>query len=69
MKSPDKFLIAIVVGIVALVLVVFAVTLARGAPEYKAHDNPEGGDFNYLQAIHNEDYKRAYSYLSSNLKD
>ena len=69
MKSPDKMLTAIVVGIIALVLIVFAVVLTRPEVEYRTDDTPEGVAFNYLLAIQNEDYDKAYGYLSPLLKD
>ena len=69
MKPPDKFLMGITIGVIVLVAVVFAVVLSRPAVEYKPGDSPEGIAFNYLLAIQNEDYERAYSYLSTHLQD
>jgi hypothetical protein len=59
-KSTDKFLIGIVVGIVLLVVAAFVVTLTRPEPTYQAKDTPEGVAHNYHQ--------RAYGYLSPTLK-
>ncbi len=67
MKSSDKFLIAIVVGIILLVVVAFALTLNRDEPEYMAEDTPDGVAFNYLLALRKEEYERAYGYLSPDL--
>ena len=68
MKSTDKFLIGIVVGIVLLVVAAFVVTLTRPEPTYQAEDTPEGVAHNYLLALQKQDYQRAYGYLSPTLK-
>ncbi len=68
MKSTDKFLIGIVAGIVLLIIVAFVVTLARPEPTYQAEDTPEGVAHNYLLALQQEDYERAYGYLSPTLE-
>jgi hypothetical protein len=68
MKSTDKFLIGIVIGIVLLVVAAFVVTLTRPAPTYQAEDTPEGVTHNYLLALQKENYQRAYGYLSPTLK-
>ena len=64
MKKTDKFLIGIVVGIVLLIAVAFAVALNKPEATYKAEDTPEGIAFNYLFALQQRDYERAYGYLS-----
>ncbi|MEE8389746.1 MAG: hypothetical protein V3S14_02980 [Anaerolineae bacterium] len=64
MKNTDKFLIGIVVGIVALVIAAFVVTLTRPEPTYQPEDTPEGVAHNYLLALQKKDYERAYGYLS-----
>ena len=64
MKKPDTFLIGIVAGVVLLVVVTFAVALLRPKASYQAEDTPEGVAFNYLFALQQDDYERAYSYLS-----
>jgi len=68
MKSTDKFLIGIVVGVILLVVVAFVVALAQPKPTYQSEDTPEGVAYNYLFALQQEDYARAYSYLSSALR-
>ena len=68
MKSTDKILLGIVIGIVALVAVAFAVTLLKPDPTYREEDTPEGVAYNYLLALQKEDYVRAYGYLSPTLK-
>jgi len=68
MKKTDKILIGIVGGIVLLVVVAFAVALSRPKPTYQAEDKPEGVAFNYLFALKQKEYERAYGYLSTDLK-
>ena len=67
MKSPDKFLIGIIIAVVVLLAVVFGVILSRPAVEYQSEDTPTGVAHNYLLALQDEDYERAYGYLSPEL--
>jgi len=68
MKGTDKFLIAIVAGVVLLVGVVLALALLRpNQPSYQPDDTPEGVAHNYLLALQLEEYERAYGYLSPKL--
>lgn len=69
MKNTDKFLIGIVLGIIVLVGVAFVVALQRPKPTYQADDTPEGVAHNYLFALQQKDYERAYGYLSPTLED
>jgi len=67
-KGTDKFLIAIVVGVVILVAAAFALTLLRvNVPQYQAEDTPQGVVHNYLVALQLDEYERARSYLSPTL--
>lgn len=68
MKGTDKFLIAIVAGIVVLIVSAFAIALTRPAPTYKPDDTAENVAFNYLLALDQNDYPRAYGYLSLSVK-
>ena len=68
MKKTGKLLIGIVAGIILLVAVAFAVALSKPKPTYQAEDKPEGVAFNYLFALQQKDYARAYGYLSPSLK-
>ncbi|HWQ13488.1 MAG TPA: hypothetical protein VNL77_11845 [Roseiflexaceae bacterium] len=68
MLRTDRFLLGIVVGAVALVVVAFAVVLTRPKPAYQPDDTPAGVAFNYLLALQREDYPRAYGYLWPGLK-
>lgn len=68
MKTTDKFLIGIVAGVVLLVGVAFAVVLLRPKPAYRADDTPENVAHNYLLALQQSDYERAYGYLSPTIR-
>ena len=68
MKGIDKFLLAIVAGIVVLVGVVMVLALLRpNQPDYQPDDTPQGVAHNYLLALQLEEYGRAHSYLSPSL--
>jgi hypothetical protein len=68
MKNIDKFLLGIIAGIILLVGVAFVVALGRPKPTYQPEATPEGVAHNYLFAIQQEDYTRAYNYLSPSLE-
>jgi hypothetical protein len=64
----DRFLIAIVAGVVLLVVVVVAVVLlGTEEPTYREGAAPDDVAYNYLLALHKEEYARAYGYLSPDL--
>lgn len=67
-QNSNKLLIGIVIGIILLVVAAFVVVLRRPAPEYQAGDSPESVTHNYLLAIQQGDYERAFSYLSPTLE-
>jgi len=67
MKSNDKALIGIVAGIILLVIIAFVVTLTRSPATYQADDTPEGVAHNYLLALTQEEFDRAYAYLSPSI--
>jgi hypothetical protein len=67
MKNTDRFLLGIVAGVVILVLVSFYVSLRQPLPAYQSESTPESIVQNYLLALKQADYERAYSYLSSEL--
>ncbi len=63
MQGSTKFLIAIVIGIVLLVIITFAVVMLRPEPTYQDDSTPDGAAHNYLLAIQNKDYERAFTYI------
>jgi hypothetical protein len=67
MKNTDKFLIGIVIGVILLVVVAFGIAFTRPEPTYQPEDTPEGVVNNYLLALRQEEYDRAYGYLSPDL--
>lgn len=67
MKQIDRFLLAITVGIVALVGVSLTLALTRTAQGYMPETTPGGVAHNYLLAIKERDDARAYGYLSPEL--
>lgn len=63
--KQDRFLLGILVGIAALVLLSLVVFFVRPAElEYGEENTPEGVVRNYIVALHLKDYERAYSYLA-----
>lgn len=65
MKS-DRFLLFLLIGIGALVLLAVGLYLARSGAQqaYGDETTPEGVLRNYIIAVQKQDYARAYSYLS-----
>jgi len=65
MMKQDRFLTGILVGIAILVVVALAVFfIRRDAQSYVAEDAPEGVVHNYVLALLNADYEKAYGYLA-----
>ncbi len=61
----DRFLLALLTGVLALVLVSLGLFAARrSAQAYGPEDEPSGVVRNYLLALQNQDYERAYAYLA-----
>jgi hypothetical protein len=63
--KPDRFLMGILAGIgllVALALALFF--LRRGSQAYGPEDSPSGVVRNYILAVTQGDYERAYRYLA-----
>jgi hypothetical protein len=67
MKQTDRFLLAIIAGVVVLVVVALAVALTRTPQGYVPDTTPGGAAQNYVLAIKQDDNVRAYSYLSPDL--
>jgi hypothetical protein len=63
--KQDRFLTGILVGIVVLVIVALTVFFLRqGSQSYISEDAPEGVVHNYVLAVLNADYEKAYGYLA-----
>src|SRR5512141_232035 len=63
--KQDRFLTGILVGIAVLVVVALAVFFIRkDTQSYISEDSPEGVVHNYVLALLNGDYKKAYGYLA-----
>jgi hypothetical protein len=61
----DRFLLGILIFIGLLVIVSVALFLTRSEPQtYGAEDTPDGVIHNYVLALQNRDFARAYSYLA-----
>jgi hypothetical protein len=67
MKKIDRFLLAIIAGIVVLVVVALALALTRSAQGYLPETSPGNIAHNYVFAIKQRDDERAYGYLSPDL--
>lgn len=67
MKKTDRFLIAIIAGVVLLVVLALALALTRPAQSYLPESEPGGVAHNYLLALKERDDARAYGYLSPQL--
>lgn len=62
----DKFLLGIVAGMVALVIIALLLALLRPVG-YQPEDSPAGVAHNYLLALQRGEMERAYGYLSPTL--
>ena len=63
--KQDRFLTGILIGIGVLVVVALAVFFSRRDTQtYIAEDAPEGVVHNYVLAVLNKDYEKAYGYLA-----
>ena len=61
----DRFLTGILVGIAVLVVIALAVFFLRqNSQSYIAEESPEGVVHNYVLAVLNNDYEKAYGYLA-----
>jgi hypothetical protein len=68
MKTNDRFLFGMVIFIVLLLGTTFLIAYTRPQSVYQPEDTPQGVVHNYLLALQNQDYERAYSYLHPKLK-
>jgi hypothetical protein len=63
--KQDRFLTGILIGIAVLVVIALAVFFLRqGSQSYISEDVPEGVVHNYVLAVLNDDYEKAYGYLA-----
>ena len=63
--KQDRFLTGILIGIAVLVVLALAVFFTRSdAQTYVSEDAPEGVVHNYVVALLNKDYEKAYGYLA-----
>lgn len=63
--KQDRFLIGILIGIGVLIAIALAVFFTRqDKVEYATEDTPEATVHNYVLALLNKDYGKAYSYLA-----
>jgi len=63
--KQDRFLTGILIGIGVLILLALGLFFTRqDKREYIAEDVPEGVVHNYVLAILNKDYEKAYAYLA-----
>ncbi|MBO9315095.1 MAG: hypothetical protein J7456_04840 [Chloroflexus sp.] len=67
LPASDRFLIGIVVGSVLLIIIAVVIVLNRATPAYRTGNEPADVVFNYLLAVQQGDYERAYSFLSPTL--
>lgn len=63
--KQDRFLIGILIGIAVLIIVALTVFFSRKDNlVYVADDTPEGVVQNYVVALHQRDFEKAYGYLA-----
>jgi hypothetical protein len=63
--KPDRFLTGILVGIGVLIMLALALFFVqRERVEYQDEDTPAGVVHNYVLAIEQQDYERAYTYVA-----
>ena len=63
--KQDRFLTGILIGIGVLIIAALAVFFVRKDSQvYIADDTPEGVVHNYIVAVLNKDYEKAYGYLA-----
>ena len=63
--KQDKFLTGILIGIGVLIVIALALFFTRkDTKQYTTDDTPEGVVYNYVLAVFNRDYEKAYGYLA-----
>ena len=62
--KQDKFLIVIIITVIILMIVAVGVfSVRQNSQDYVNEDTPEGIVHNFVFAIQQDDFERAYSYL------
>jgi hypothetical protein len=67
MASNDRFLLAIVAGVLLLAAVAFALALRRPVESYRPEGSPEATVHNYLLAVRRGERERVLGYLDPDL--
>jgi hypothetical protein len=63
--KQDRFLMGILIGIGLLIVIALGLFFTRqDKRDYLPDDTPEGVTHNYVLAVVNKDYEKAYSYLA-----
>ncbi|MBI5353247.1 MAG: hypothetical protein HZB50_11460 [Chloroflexi bacterium] len=63
--KQDRFLTGILIGIGALILIALALFFTRqDKKEYLTEKSPYAATYNYVLAVTNKDYNKAYTYLA-----
>jgi hypothetical protein len=66
MMKQDRFLTGILIGIAVLVVLALVVFFLRqGSQSYVSEEAPEDVIHNYVLAVLNDDYEKAYGYLAA----
>ncbi len=67
MKGADKLLAAIIIGVLLTVVAAVVIVVRRPPPSYREDNTAENIVHNYLLALEQQDYVRAYGYISPSL--
>ena len=63
--KQDRFLIGILIGIAALIVVALVLFFSRQDTQtYRTDGTPDAVVFNYVLAVNEKDYEKAYGYLA-----
>ena len=69
MKSENKFILWLSVGIISLIGLTFWIIQNIGEVTYINENTPEAVTHDYILALHEEDYGKAYTFISQNLEN
>jgi hypothetical protein len=63
--KQDRFLMGILIGVLILILVALGLFFSRqGTQTYRTDESPSAVVFNYVLAVTQRDYEKAYGYLA-----